>query len=181
MTHVTWHMICDTWYVKHDTWHMTQDTLLNLNIVSKLFSLFLFYFLNVTPDTWHMTHNMWHMTRDTRHVTLCGMWTVSQHFSSQALTLCDFWCFEDWKEKRWVTELSNELINQEGVCGTAPATLGLLVILLHRCFRHCGWVSSHLPVTKSGPRTCMDRQNYSFILEFAHSFCMSYCSGKLKM
>ena len=70
----------------------------------------------VTDDTWQVTRDRW-------HVTLSVGWTFSQNFSSQALTVCDLWNYEDLEEKaHWVTEL----INDGGVCRTAPATPGLL-------------------------------------------------------
>ena len=41
-----------------------------------------------------MTCDMWHMACDTP-----GGWTFSQKFSSLALTVCDFWYYEDMEEK----------------------------------------------------------------------------------
>ena len=38
----------------------------------------------------------------------------------------ELWCFEDLGEK---DELLNELISYGGVCRTAPATPGLLIII----------------------------------------------------
>ena len=55
---------------------------------------------------WHVTHAMWHVTRDTWHVTCLGGWTFSQNVTSLALTVCDFWYYEDLEEKAdWLTEL----------------------------------------------------------------------------
>ena len=92
------------------------------------------FFWHVICDTWHVTCDMWHMTCDTWHVT-CDMWyvtcfggwTFSQNFRSLVLTVCDLWYYEDLKEKAdllnyWLTQL----INDEAVHRTAPATPGLL-------------------------------------------------------
>ena len=43
---------------------------------------------------WNMTFDMWHVTRD-----MFGGWTLSQNFSSLALTVCNLWYYEDPKEK----------------------------------------------------------------------------------
>ena len=53
----------------------------------------------VTSDIWHVTHDMWHMTCDTWNVTYRGWWTLSQNFSSLALTVWELWFFEDIEEK----------------------------------------------------------------------------------
>ena len=76
-----------------------------------------------------MTRDMWHVTHDMLHVTRLGGWTFSQNFSSQALTVCDLWYYEDLEEKdEWLNQLMNEWINDEAVYRTAPATPGLLII-----------------------------------------------------
>ena len=83
----------------------------------------------MTCDTWHVTRYMWHVTSDTYtwHVFLFffwgGGWTFSQNFSSLALTVCDLWYYEDLEEK--ATSVT-QLINDEAVYKTAPATPGLL-------------------------------------------------------
>ena len=82
---------------------------------------------------WHVTHDMLHVTRgalhvvtrDTWHMTCLGGRTFSQNFSSLALTICDLWYYEDLEEK---DDSINELINEEAVYRTAPATPGLLKI-----------------------------------------------------
>ena len=73
----------------------------------------------------HVTHDMWHMICDTWHVTPGGRWTFSKHFRSPAYTVSEWRCLEDLEEK---DELPNRLMSDEGVCRTAPATLGLLII-----------------------------------------------------
>ena len=78
---------------------------------------------HVTRDMWHVTCDMWHVTCDRWHVTCLGGWTFSQIFSSLALTVCDLWNYEDLEEK---DRSLNELINDEAVYRTAPATPGLL-------------------------------------------------------
>ena len=72
---------------------------------------------------------MWHVTRDTWHVTCLGGWTFSQNFSSLALTVCDLWYYEDLEEK---ADSLTELMNDEAVYRTAPATPGLLNILIRQ-------------------------------------------------
>ena len=80
---------------------------------------------HVTCDMWYVTHDIWHMTRD----IFLGRWTFSQNFSTLAFIVCDLWYYEDLEEKAdGVTESINQLINDEAVYGTAPATLGLLLI-----------------------------------------------------
>ena len=88
---------------------------------------------HVTRDTWHVTHDMTRdvtrdVTRDTWHVTCLGGWTLSQNFSSLALTVCDLWYYEYLEEK---DESLNEWMSDEAVYRTAPATPGLLKM----CFR----------------------------------------------
>ena len=76
----------------------------------------------------HVTRDTWHMTPDTWHVTLGGGWTICQNFSSLALLVWARKWFEDLEEKdRWL----NQLISDEAVYRTAPATQGLLIILSH--------------------------------------------------
>ena len=88
---------------------------------------------HMTCDMWDVTCDMWHVTRDTWHVTcdkwhVWGGWTFSQNFSSLALTVCDLWYYEDLEEKdHWLTQWINELMNDEAVYRTAPATPGLLI------------------------------------------------------
>ena len=70
---------------------------------------------HVTCDTWHVTCDTWHVIRDTWHMTNGVGGTFSQNFSSLALTVCDFWYYEDMEEKAdWI----NELINDEAVYRT---------------------------------------------------------------
>ena len=57
---------------------------------------------------WHVTRDMWHVTRDMWHVTLLGGWKFSQNVSSLALTVFDFWYYEDPEEK---DDSLNELMN----------------------------------------------------------------------
>ena len=77
---------------------------------------------------WHVACEMWHVTCDTWHVT-CYIWCVVnflskfQLFSFYGLGFKMFWRF--WR-KGWLTQWTNELMNDEAVCRTAPATPGLL-------------------------------------------------------
>ena len=73
---------------------------------------------NGSHDMWHVICDMWRMKCD----MLLG-WTFSQNFSFPALTICDFWYYEDLDEKNdWL----NQSINIEAAFRTAPATPGLL-------------------------------------------------------
>ena len=67
----------------------------------------------VTRDTWHVTHDTW-----------CGVNILSkfQLSSSNGLGFMMLWISG---EKR-ITQLINQLINDEAVYRTAPATPGLL-------------------------------------------------------
>ena len=74
-----------------------------------------------------MSGDMWHMTCDMWDVTGGGWWTFSQNVRSLALTIWEWRCFEDiFTKDHWVSEL----VNDECVCRTSPATPGLLNILL---------------------------------------------------
>ena len=75
---------------------------------------------------WHMIGDTWHITGDTWHMTHSVGWTFYQNFSS--LPVWDWQCLEDIWTKGSVTELFNELMNDQGDCRTAPATPGLLNI-----------------------------------------------------
>ena len=75
-------------------------------------------------DPWQLTPDMWQVTLNTWHMTHGGGWTISQNFSSLALTVWDLWCLEDWEEN---DHRLNESISNKAVCRTAPATLGLLI------------------------------------------------------
>ena len=76
---------------------------------------------HVTCDTWHVTRDTWYVTHDMWHVTRFRGWTFSQNFSSLALTVCDLWYYEGILGKGWL----NQLISNEAVWRTAPATPGL--------------------------------------------------------
>ena len=64
---------------------------------------------------------MWHVIRDMWHMTCLGGWTFYPNFSSLALTVYDLWYYEDLEEK-------DDLLNDEAVYRTAPATPGLIII-----------------------------------------------------
>ena len=68
---------------------------------------------------------MWHIACDKWHVTCDMWWTLSQNVSSLALTVCDFWYYEDLEEK---DDSVTKWMNYEAVYRTAPATRGLLII-----------------------------------------------------
>ena len=67
-----------------------------------------------------MTRGMWHVTRD-----IWGMKILSkcQLHSSYDLGETIFW---GYIHEGWLDQWKNQLINDEGVCKTAPATPGLL-------------------------------------------------------
>ena len=98
-------------HVTHDSWHVTCDM------------------WHVTRATWHITHDMWHLTHR-------GWWALSQNFRSLALMVWDLWWFEDREEKH---QSVSDLINDGGVCRTAPAIPGLLIILLFCEWRWLAW------------------------------------------
>ena len=79
-------------------------------------------------DMWRVTCDTWRVTYDTWHVTCLGGWTFSQNFSSLALTVCDLWYYEDLEEK---ADWFSQSVNYKAVYRTAPATLGLLIIILN--------------------------------------------------
>ena len=93
--------------------------------------IYIFFFMfkkndiwQVTGDKWQVTRDMWQVTRDTWRMTPHVEWTLSQNFSSIALTVWDLWCFEYLEEK---AHRVNESMNDEAVCRKAPATPGLLM------------------------------------------------------
>ena len=62
---------------------------------------------------------------------ICDTWwgvKIFSKFQLLALTVWERQCFEDWEEK---DDSVTELINNEGVRRTAPATPGLLNIIPH--------------------------------------------------
>ena len=71
---------------------------------------------------WHVTRDMWHVTRDMWHMSHRGWWTLCQNFRFLAQTVWELWCSEDNSTK-------DQWLNYGGVCRTAPATPGLLIIL----------------------------------------------------
>ena len=89
----------------------------------------------MTCDTWHVTCFMW-------HVTPGGRWTFSQNFRSLAHTDWEWRCFEDLEEKdMWL----KELMSDEGVYRTAPASPGLLKDYVAQLKRiQCLWLSFFL-------------------------------------
>jgi hypothetical protein len=96
---------------------------------------------------WHITCDTWNVTCDTWHVTCCGGWTFFKNFISLTLTVCDLWYYEDLEEK---AHGINQWINHKAVYQTAPATPGLLIIvvlqllLIQLCYTLL--VQTHLPL-----------------------------------
>ena len=101
----------------------------------------------VIHDTWHMTRDTWHVTHDTWHLAHSVGWTFSKNFSSLALPVWDWEGFEDILGKGWRTQWIN--------CRTAPATQGLLIILIF------AWLKIH---EKGGPSIPSDSSHSHFTL-----------------
>ena len=75
----------------------------------------------VTRDRWHMTGDSWYMTRDMWHMTHVNILSKFQLSRSNGLGFMKLWISGG---KGWLTQI----INDEAVCRTAPATPGLLII-----------------------------------------------------
>ena len=71
---------------------------------------------------WHMTGDIRHVTSDTWHVTGGGRWTFSQNVRSLAIAVWDRRFDEDIFTNHDRLHKINELINDEDVYRTAPAT-----------------------------------------------------------
>ena len=99
----------------------------SLNVNSKTIWKRIFWSVAVAVfgDRWHMTHDRWQVTLETWHMTRDWWWTLCKNVMSLALMFWDLWWFEDLEEKdRWLSRS----ISDGGVCRTAPATPGLLII-----------------------------------------------------
>ena len=85
----------------------------------------------MTPNMRHLTHEMWHWT--------CGgRCTFSQNFSSLAITVLEWRCFENiFKMEESMNELI--IIDDRWILRTAPAIMGLLKIcrFLNIFFQPC--------------------------------------------
>ena len=89
----------------------------------------------MTRDTWHVKYDTWHVTYDTWHMKHRGRWPFSQKISYNFGGKV-FWIFGG---KGWLADWTNEWMNNKGVCRTAPATRGLLIIL-----EYLNWLLSNL-------------------------------------
>ena len=108
---------------------------------------------NMTSDTWHVTYNRWHMTCDTWKVGEVDLLSKFQLPSFYGLGVKVFWRYV---HKGSLTDWLNSFImNDKGVCRTAPATQGLLNISIKRCTRslsspefywRCVWTRQGSPV-----------------------------------
>ena len=80
---------------------------------------------HVIRDKWHVTHDIWHMT----HGTFGGVNILSKFQLPSSYRL---WFMILWRSggKGSVAEWINQSINDEAVYRTAPATPGLLNMLL---------------------------------------------------
>ena len=78
----------------------------------------------VTRDTWHVKHDTWHMTHDTWHMTHSVGWTFSHNFSSLALPVWDWQCFEYISTNH---ESVSQSVNHEAVYRTAPWLINSLI------------------------------------------------------
>ena len=80
------------------------------------------YMWHVTWDTWHVTRDMWHMTNDS-----WGEGTFSQNFSSLALPVWEWTCYDDIFTK---ADSVNQSINEWWrYLKNSPAAPGLLINL----------------------------------------------------
>ena len=88
----------------------------------------------MTCDIWHVTCDMWHVTRDMWHMTCDMLWGVNILSTFPLPSFYGLWFMIFWRlgGKGSRTDLINQLINDKGVCRTAPATPGLLNIGLCR-------------------------------------------------
>ena len=82
------HVSCVMCHVSRVTCHMSHVTC-HLSRVTYHTSKKMF-----TCDSWHVTCDTWHVTCDTWHMTHSVGWTFSQNFSSLALPVWDWQCFE---------------------------------------------------------------------------------------
>ena len=85
-----------------DTWHLTPDS------------------LHVTPDTWHMSFTMWW------ELNILSKFKLPSSFD---LGVMMFWRLGG---KGWLTDWLSQLMSNGGVCRTAPATPGLLKIIMKK-------------------------------------------------
>ena len=80
---------------------------------------------HTTCDAWHLTHDRWHMTCDIWHMTCDMLWGVNILSKFQLPSCYGLWFIISWtlggKGSR-----TDWLINDKGVCRTAPAKPGLL-------------------------------------------------------
>ena len=126
----TWYVTPDTWHVTPDMWHMAHDMLQMAGGRSWTFfknfgSLALTVGeLQVTCDIWHVTPDTGHVTHEMCDMTHRGGWPLCQILKSWDPT--GFMMF--WRLRG--NGPLNQLISDKGVCRTAPATLGLLIIKL---------------------------------------------------
>ena len=104
---------------------------------------------------------MWHVTCDTLHVT-CDIWwgvnILSKCKLPNSYVFFYLWYLKIWRKR--LADTMTEWINKEGVCKTAPATPGLLIIYIFviyifvsenkvwECFSDCK------SLTPPAPRHC---------------------------
>ena len=96
----------------------------------------------LTPDIWYVTCDIRHVSRDTQGVmTIVSKFQVPSSYGLGVLKIMN---------KR-ITNF-NELMNAKGVCRTAPATLGLVMIVWnwkkHPFPVISLWPTNHFAVTK---------------------------------
>ena len=77
-------------------------------------------------DMWHVTFDTWHVTHDTWHMACDMLWRVNILSKFQLPSSYGLWFNISWRlgGKGWRTDW----LNHVGVCRTAPATPGLLII-----------------------------------------------------
>ena len=93
---------------------------------------FFFIFLSpgdnwhLTPDTWHITCFTWHTREDDNFEQISSPWVL--RFECEGVS-------KIFEQK---DHLLIEWINYKGVCRTAPATLGLLIMPCRHLYCSCG-------------------------------------------
>ena len=143
----TWHLRCDTWQMICGTWHVTGGRQWTFSQNFR-FLAFVVWELEVTRDTRHMTGGrrwtlsqnfsslaltVWELdvTCDTWHLR-CGTWQMvcvtwhtggDEHCVKLLGPLLLWFGFEG--VLKILNERMNQLINDKGVCRSAPATMAL--------------------------------------------------------
>ena len=101
VTCYVWHITCDKWQVTYDKWQVGGGK------HSLKISALTVWELKVTCDTWHMTREKLHTGDDEHCVNISGPYLL--WFGCEGVL-------------KFLNERMTQLINDKGVCRTAPAT-----------------------------------------------------------